>query len=471
MQNQFIKIFISLLCVISCASHQSSDDVVKKVAKNSDELSESLTYDSFPAGKLIKKIICKSDSSQSYALYIPVTGNNRSLPAVYFFDPHADGSLPLIKYKQLAEKFCFILIGSNNSKNGNDYSIAENIWQHLFVDTKTRINIDTSGIYVCGFSGGAKVAGYIALNHSAIKSVIANSATLPDGIAASGFNFSFTGIAGDGDMNMTNVVSFCNDLDKTTTRHRLIIFNGKHTWAPEVSMNTAFEGLIFDAIRNKQIAADTNFIKNYIAESKNRINRFIAENNFIKANDECKLSVSMLDGLTQEINFFEQKHTTISSNALYEEQSKHAQGLFATEEKTKAIYQQQFQSGDTNYWKNTISSLNKKGQSKTGEGAMNNRLLAYLSLAFYSITNQLIHSNQNDVAEYFVTLYKMTDPANSEAWYFSAIINARKNDSKGAEYDLSKAIANGFNDKDRMRLQPEFQSLHLNFSEIENKMK
>jgi hypothetical protein len=115
--------------------------------------------------------------------------------------------------------------------------------------------------------------------------------------------------------------------------------------------------------------------------------------------------------------------------------------------------------------------LNEKAKQKTDEGAMYNRLLAYLSLAFYSISSQLIHSNQNDGAEYFVTLYKIADPTNSEAWYFSAIISARKNDSNATNGDLFKAIANGFNDKSRMLQQPEFQSLHLDFSKLENKMK
>jgi hypothetical protein len=471
MQNHLIKIFIPLFCVISCANHQPSSDAANVIAKDSVVLSNASISDSFPTGKLIKNIICKNDASQSYALYIPETGNNHALPIIYFFDPHADGSLPLIKYKQLAEKFGFILIGSNNSKNGNDYSMAENIWQHLFTDTKTRVNMDASRIYVCGFSGGAKVAGYLALNHTEIKSVIANSAALPDGTPASDFNFSFTGIAGDGDMNMTNVISFCSDLDKTNTRHRVILFNGKHEWAPETTMNTAFEGLVLDAMHSKQTPVDNNFIKNYIAESKKRIDGFIAENNLIKANNECRLSINMLDGLTQKINFFKQKLANISANAVYQKQLKHAHDLFAAEEKTKAIYQQQFQNGDINYWKNAIAYLNEKAKLKTDEGAMYNRLLAYLSLAFYSISNQLIHSNQNDGAEYFVGLYKLADPANNEAWYLSAIINARKNNSKAAEDDLLKAIANGFNDKDRMLQQPEFQSLHLNFSEMENKMK
>jgi hypothetical protein len=471
MQNPFIKIFIPLLCAFSCASHQPSNDTATKTAKDISAFSTQSSSDSFATGKLIKSIYCKSDASQSYALYLPATKSNQALPVIYFFDPHSDGSLPLSKYKALADKFGFILIGSNNSKNGNDYSIAENIWQHLFSDTKTRINLDASRIYVCGFSGGAKVAGYLSLNHPEIKSVIANSASLPDGTLAGNFSFSFTGLAGDGDMNMTNVVSCCNDLDKTNTRHRMVLFNGKHEWAPETAMNIAFEGLIFDAMHSRQIPADNQFIKNYIAESKKRLEGFVAENYLIKADDECRLSINMLDGLTTEINFFKQKHASIASNPVYQKQLKHAQDLFAKEEKTKTIYQQQFQSGDINYWKNTIADLNENAKPKTDEGAMYNRLLAYLSLAFYSICNQLIHADQNDGAVYFVTLYKMADPTNSEAWYFSAIINARKNDVKASEDDLLKAIANGFTDKDRMLQQPEFQSIRINFSEMENKMK
>lgn len=141
--------------------------------------------------------------------------------------------------------------------------------------TQARINADTFLVYVCGLSGGAKAEGYLVLNHPEIKSVIANSAALPDGTATGNFNFSFTGLAGDGDKNMTNVVSFCNELDKTNTRHRMGLFNGKHEWAPETSMNIAFEGLILDAMRSRQISADNHFIKNYIAESKKEWRAFL----------------------------------------------------------------------------------------------------------------------------------------------------------------------------------------------------
>jgi hypothetical protein len=102
---------------------------------------------------------------------------------------------------------------------------------------------------------------------------------------------------------------------------------------------------------------------------------------------------------------------------------------------------------------------------------MYQRLQAYLSLAFYSISNQMINKDQDKTAAYFVSLYKLADPTNSEAWYFSAILDARNRDAAKAKEDLQKAVALGFNDKKRLELQPEFSDGAVNLNEIEKKMK
>jgi hypothetical protein len=90
---------------------------------------------------------------------------------------------------------------------------------------------------------------------------------------------------------------------------------------------------------------------------------------------------------------------------------------------------------------------------------MYQRLLAYLSLAFYSISNQLINGNDNQHARYFVDLYKTADPANSEAWYFSALLFARDGNGPATEKELRRAVTCGFRDKERMVHQPEFVRL------------
>ncbi|HSC40168.1 MAG TPA: hypothetical protein VLD19_19925, partial [Chitinophagaceae bacterium] len=171
--------------------------------------------DSLPVGKLIDSVVCKADRSQSYALYIPAKGNGLALPVVYFFDPHGSGAFPLGKYRSLADKYGFIIIGSNNSKNGNDWATTESIWVNVWDDTQSRLKINRGRVYTCGFSGGAKVAGYVAIQHPGIKGVIANGAGLPDGTPAGNFNFSFTAIAGEGDLNMADLVTFSSELDKT----------------------------------------------------------------------------------------------------------------------------------------------------------------------------------------------------------------------------------------------------------------
>src|SRR5665213_733292 len=226
--NQSIVIFLLYFSIVSCGGPSNN-----KVANvDSTLILTTMFQDSFPTGKIINPVICKTDPAKSYALYIPEDKSNHPLPIIYFFDPHGDGLLPLKKYKSLADTFHFILVGSNNSKNGNDWNNAENIWGTLNDDVQKRIAINRERIYTCGFSGGAKVASFLALHRPQIKGVIANGAGLEEITTSGNFNFSLTSIAGRGDMNMTDLISIDKILQNTQTKHRIIFFDGIHEWAP-----------------------------------------------------------------------------------------------------------------------------------------------------------------------------------------------------------------------------------------------
>jgi hypothetical protein len=427
----------------------------------------------FVAGKVIERVVCQADTNQSYALYIPLRGNKEPLPVLYFFDSHGVGALPLRKYRALAEAYGFMLVGSNNSKNGNDWPSTEAIWSRLFEDTQKRLHVMSSRIYTCGFSGGAKVASYLAIEHADIKGVIANGAALPDGVSAGELTFSFTAIAGKGDMNMTELVAVTRELDKTHTRHRILFFDGKHEWAPEATMRIAFEGLQFDAMRAGTVARDDKAIASYVLGSKRRLDAERQGGLLIEAHQECVLAMALLDGLTGEAGWFGAQAAAIGKDPRYLQQQQEQAKLLSTEERTKAGYNQQFQQGDMAYWKKTIDDLRGRSLGKTATDAMNQRLLAYLSLAFYSISNQLINGNQNDAARHFVELYKLADPSNPEAWYFSAVLDARAGDGPGAGADLLKAAGLGFNDEARLRQQQEFQRLsgQIGLSAIVSRMR
>ncbi len=108
--------------------------------------------------------------------------------------------LPLRKYKALADAYGFILVSSNNSrKMRNDWPAwKEAIWSRLVRGRYTGESCicGASVIYTCGFSGGAKVASYLAIEHGEIKGVIANGAALPDGVSAGDFPVQLYGYCG-----------------------------------------------------------------------------------------------------------------------------------------------------------------------------------------------------------------------------------------------------------------------------------
>ena len=408
-------------------------------------------------GKLVNPVVCQADASQSYALYIPQKGDAKAMPVVFFFDSHGEGSLPLTKYRTLAEAYGFILVGSNNSKNGNDWPTTERIWSRLFADVRQRLKIDEGRLYVCGFSGGAKVASYVAIQHPGIRGVIAGGAGLPDGVSADNFPFSFTVLAGEGDMNLTDLAAISAALDKTQTRHRFIGFDGKHDWAPLTVMDRAFAGWQLEAMHDRVLPPDPGFIRRIVAADKSRVEMAIRAGEYIRAEQACRVAASYLDGLTPEADGFRQKAAVLDSDPKYKRQQQARDATFAREAARKSEFMNEFQQGDNKYWQQTIRQLESGAAAAGPEKAMYQRLIAYLSLAFYSISNQMIGTGRNDPARHFVELYKMADPGNSEAWYFSAVLDVREGHGAAAEADLQKAISLGFKDRARLSAQPEFQ--------------
>src|SRR6187551_2176315 len=70
-------------------------------------------------GQLLEKVGCEADPAQTYALYVPSTYTAEKLwPVIYCFDPGARGRTPVERLQAAAEKYGYIVAGSNNSRNG-----------------------------------------------------------------------------------------------------------------------------------------------------------------------------------------------------------------------------------------------------------------------------------------------------------------------------------------------------------------
>jgi predicted peptidase len=196
-------VFISL--VLGCNAQEPKKETA--TTETSAQLNDDKPKN-FAKAEIIKKIDCIADASQSYALYLPKDYNAETKKgAIFFFDPHGDGALPLEKYTSLAESLNFIFVGSNNSKNGNDWPTSQNVCNALFSDCQKRLNIDAQQIYVVGFSGGAKVACFALSQFGFIAGALAQSAMLPIQTNNIQSKKSIVGMAGTSDMNYTDVVN------------------------------------------------------------------------------------------------------------------------------------------------------------------------------------------------------------------------------------------------------------------------
>ncbi|MEP6700856.1 MAG: hypothetical protein ABJA85_06055, partial [Bacteroidota bacterium] len=90
----------------------------------------------------IQNIICKKDTAQKYAIYIPASYDdkkNRTL--LIFFDPAGRGDLPVAKYHNLADRNDVIMVGSYNSSNFNGKSSTESFIA-IYNDIVNQYNID-----------------------------------------------------------------------------------------------------------------------------------------------------------------------------------------------------------------------------------------------------------------------------------------------------------------------------------------
>src|SRR5258708_9126807 len=215
-------------------------------------------------GVVIPSITCLDDASQSYALYLPSHYSaDHPWPIVYAFDPFARGRAPVELYKDVAEKYGYILAGSNNSKNGPTApatAAAKAVWQ----DTDRRFSIDKSRVYTMGLSGGARFATSVALYcyTCTFTGVIAQGATYPVTKIEGGHDtFLYFVAAGDADFNLPEVLQLRRKKnDERGAQFRVSIYPGPHQWAPPEVFEDAVEWLDLKAMQAGTKKADPAFI-------------------------------------------------------------------------------------------------------------------------------------------------------------------------------------------------------------------
>src|SRR5579864_4601758 len=198
----------------------------------------------FPPGQIVDPVKCSADPLQTYALYLPSHYSaDRPWKLILAFDPRGQGRHGVEHLQAAAEKYGYIVAGSNNSRNGPP-QVSLAAAQAMWTDVGKRFSINPKRIYTAGFSGGARIAMKVALDHDEIAGVIASSAGFPPGHRRSDLRFVVFGTAGTEDFNYLEMRQLDQEL---TSPHRVVIFEGGHQWLPSSLAIQAVEWLEFQA--------------------------------------------------------------------------------------------------------------------------------------------------------------------------------------------------------------------------------
>ncbi|MBN2347098.1 MAG: hypothetical protein JXO51_12010 [Candidatus Aminicenantes bacterium] len=187
-----------------------------------------------PVGRIIDPVVCLRDADHSYALYLPPGYTaERAWPVLYCLDPGGRGQAPVALFREAAERFGWILVGSNNLRNGpwgEILAAARAFWS----DTRARLAIDDSRVYAAGFSGGARAAcGLGRLLSIRLAGVIGCGAGLPEWLEPADLSgVPWFGTVGLRDFNYGEMQELDFWLRRLGTPARLRIFHGEHRWPP-----------------------------------------------------------------------------------------------------------------------------------------------------------------------------------------------------------------------------------------------
>ena len=418
-------------------------------------------FNSLPGGddlSVIKEVKTLSDTNQQYHLYLPSDYNqSQHYPLILAFDPHGDGLFPVKLVQKYAEKYGYIVAGSDNSANG--ISNLQYVLQTLYNDVTTRYAVDKNRIYTLGFSGGARVAGLVALYFPGVKSIAGCGAGFQGNGDISGKNFTYIGFCGTRDFNYPEMLASRMALNKAGIDNTLFTFEGKHAWPSDTLLEEAFLWYRIKDMKNGIIKKDHSFIKYVKQKLDNDVSR--TEDDPLRQAETLQHSIAFLKGI-DNTDAYKKQLNQLEQKVAFRQQFREANRLLQLEQELRGQYVSRFRTDDTSWWKNEVQSLRSKIETEKDplKLAMYQRTLNYLSIISYSFSSRALSQGNFEQAGRFLAIYRIVDPDNPDQLYMNAKLKYHYGNNELALSFIRRALSNGFTDKSK--IAKDFPGLDLN---------
>jgi len=424
----------------------------------------------FPTGRVIERVNCLKDDKQSYALYLPVNYTpEKRFPVIYAFDPGARGSLPVERFKEAAEKYNYIVVGSNNSRNGPGVPLSA-IINALFDDTQARLAIDERRVYTTGFSGGARVAGMIAFaSKGQIVGVIACGAGFPaEAKPAKDLPFAFYGIAGSDDFNLIEVRQLVRSLDSLGASTNLAIFEGDHSWPPTAACTEAVEWMELQAMKTGRRNRDDKLIAALLAKRSERVRAAEASQKTFDIYLEADALAKDFQGLANVAEFTAKAEQLKLSKEVKEgfKQEKTEEQLQQGYSRNFFAIRQRLREDDSrdvvmSELRAFLATLRKKAEAAAPgtERSVARRTLAEFWVSLMEESTQHRYNKKYVELTTALTLAAEIRPQNAQLFFNLARAQALAGRKKEAVESLRKAIEKGFANVEEIKNNPDLETV------------
>jgi predicted esterase len=192
------------------------------------------------AGHVDERVTSTSDTAQHFALYLPPGyTTERRWPILFVLDPRGRAVLALQLFHEAAARLGWIVMSSYNTLSDGPPEPNVAAVNAMLASAQARWSIDTSRLYLAGFSGTARAAlAFAVALRGHVAGVIAAGGALgfalggPETAFAGDSAFAYFGAAGTRDFNYEEVLALGERFQKTRVPHRVVTFEGPHRWPP-----------------------------------------------------------------------------------------------------------------------------------------------------------------------------------------------------------------------------------------------
>lgn len=219
-------------------------------------------------GRLVAREAVAGDSTQHVAAYFPSGfDRSRSVPVLFVLDPRGRGEFALRLFAGGAERHGWLVVSSYNSASDTDGNPNVDAMNAMLAWVQQHARMDTTRIYLAGFSGTARIAwGLAAELRPRVAGMfgtgggVSFSAGGPEMAFGADSSFAFFGSAGTTDFNYDEMRGLATRLRLAHVPSRMAWFRGPHSWPPRWLCEQAIDWLELRAMLGGRRAVDSAFV-------------------------------------------------------------------------------------------------------------------------------------------------------------------------------------------------------------------